>query len=226
VRNARALIASLGAGGSLVAAGACVLLVVSTIVAFRGWPDLADADEAPGALRIAGALPGGGGDAEADAAARRIELPRGGAARTAAARDGRGARGRRDGRGLPAGDGAAPGRDGGGVAIPAGDPAPVAGGGPAAGGGSHGGGGAPAASNPGTPGPATPSLAQVRPPAETVQETAGDAGDSVGEAGQEIADTVAPVAPETGQAVQQVSDAAGATVEQVGDAVGGLLGGG
>jgi hypothetical protein len=39
VRGTRALVGSLGAGLSLAVAGSLALLVVSTVVAFRGWPD-------------------------------------------------------------------------------------------------------------------------------------------------------------------------------------------
>jgi hypothetical protein len=53
VRTARGVIASLGAGGSLVAAGACLLLLVSAVVAFEGWPDIAGTAGAPDALVLA-----------------------------------------------------------------------------------------------------------------------------------------------------------------------------
>jgi hypothetical protein len=38
MRNTRALIAGLGTTGSLVAAAACVFLVTSAVIAFKGWP--------------------------------------------------------------------------------------------------------------------------------------------------------------------------------------------
>src|SRR3954469_18130025 len=38
MRTTRALIAGLGTTGSLVAAAACVFLVASAVIAFKGWP--------------------------------------------------------------------------------------------------------------------------------------------------------------------------------------------
>lgn len=47
MRSTRALIASLGASISLVAAATLLLLTVSAIVALEGWPGLAQADDPP-----------------------------------------------------------------------------------------------------------------------------------------------------------------------------------
>ena len=46
MRVTRGLFASLGASGSMAAAGACALLAVSTAVGFRGWPGLSSGDVA------------------------------------------------------------------------------------------------------------------------------------------------------------------------------------
>jgi hypothetical protein len=54
VRLTRGLYASLGASGSLLAAGACALLVVSAVIAFRGWPAVPDVQVAPESLVVSG----------------------------------------------------------------------------------------------------------------------------------------------------------------------------
>jgi hypothetical protein len=92
VRTARGVIASLGAGGSLVAAGACLLLLVSAVVAFEGWPDIAGTAGAPDALVLADpAVAPDGGRRSAPRRPRDVAAPaRGSGQRAGAARPARG----------------------------------------------------------------------------------------------------------------------------------------
>lgn len=59
MRTGRGLIASLGVSISLIAAGSLALLAVSTVVAFKGWPDTAARSTAQRTTAIAPAVPDG-----------------------------------------------------------------------------------------------------------------------------------------------------------------------
>jgi len=52
VRDARAFVGALGAGVSLAIASSVALLVVSSVVAFRGWPDDLSGTQAPRIARL------------------------------------------------------------------------------------------------------------------------------------------------------------------------------
>src|SRR5437867_1631072 len=80
MRTTRALIAGLGTTGSLVAAVACVALIASAVIAFKGWPgtglanridDLFVNDQAPVSWDVPGtnAVAAGAGPAAAAVAA-------------------------------------------------------------------------------------------------------------------------------------------------------------
>ncbi|HEU4656269.1 MAG TPA: hypothetical protein VFR97_02035 [Capillimicrobium sp.] len=225
----------MGAAGSLVAAGASALLAVSAVVAFRGWPDVADADaDAVVPLQLAEAAPPGRArPADPGAPTRtRLELP----ARAAGAvldERGSGGRGADAGRSprvrtrttvgrtlqrAPAWPGievapadrrpAAPGGD---ASTPAATPqaAPGPAGAQSAdrgGSGGHGPGGpSPVAPDPVAPGPATPAA----PPAvQDAGQAAQDAAGAVGETARETAQAVGEeAAPVVPHVAQGVAEA-------------------
>ena len=57
----RAFVGVVGASGSIIGAGGLIIALLSTVVAFHGWPDIGAAG-GPGLGEIQ--LPGGGGGAQ------------------------------------------------------------------------------------------------------------------------------------------------------------------
>jgi hypothetical protein len=83
MRVTRGLYASLGASGSLLAGGACLLLLASAVIAYRGWPNVSDVVVSSRSVTLSGAhershptqrvvvaSPASGGPASAPAARR------------------------------------------------------------------------------------------------------------------------------------------------------------
>lgn len=216
MRTTRGFVATLGASGSLVAFAAVALLVVSTIVAFRGWPD-AGASVAPASLLVAAPL-SPSQVATASRLARDRSRPLVLGARTS------GARGPVE---------STPGRFSGGAS---GTPGPDAPSGTLAPGAT----GAtdsrrePAGSS-GSSGSASPSPSRsptkttlgARPPrgGDTVRKPSAAAGDAVGEATKDTGAAVGNAAPPVGNAIQEAGAAVDGAVKDTGRAVGGAADG-
>jgi hypothetical protein len=201
MQSTRAWLASLGAGGSLVAAAACSLLVASAVVAFRsGWPGVRPPSSGPtltvASHPIVAAGHSGPGVKPLIVSASLAGRPGGSLSF------------------------AAPGRPAGSVGARF---APAS---PAAPGGAHVPGGTQSASGGGGPGPG-----QSQSPGSTSTGTGqagsgpgGQVGQAVGGAGTAAGGAVSGVSPQVGQTVQQAAQSAGQTLGGAGKSAGGAVG--
>lgn len=221
MRTPKSLVAGVGAGTSIVAAGSIALASVAGVVGVRGWTELRDtkvpqaialaselgagaADQAaqattPGVLRIAGDAPVALAEASGTAAARRRASGRARLAPGDARRQRQGG----------ADDGSVAGTNVAGGSARRGTGAPARPGG---------------GSRPGTTSSGGDSRSGV------VDQATRQAGDAVRETGKQAAPAVDAVVPGAGSTVQQTTEQAGKTVDQAGstvqqttDAVGGAV---
>jgi hypothetical protein len=203
MRSTRAWLASLGAGGSLVAAAACSLLAVSAVVAFRsGWPGVRPASSGPTLTVAAHEVAAG---SRAGLGAQPLIVSASAAGRPGGIQSFAAGGGPGGSVGTQLGPGARelgiPTRgsvSGGAQAIPA----------------SSGGSGSGQSPRPST----TPADT-----GQTVSSTGSRVGQAVSGAGTAVGGAVSGVSPTVGQAVQQSAQSAGQTVGGAGKAAGSAI---
>jgi hypothetical protein len=192
VQSTRAFVGSLGAGLSVAVAASAMLLVVSTVVAFRGWPDDLGSSSDPVSRLVSGAASGPrSATGASERGASPLVLPA--TSSPAAAPTHRSRRPRNDARGgtTPVTATTGPTANG---------PAPSA------------------TTSPGSAGSTVSPQGESRL-GGTIRKVTTNTGGAVTDTTKKAADVVRPVAPTVSDTVDRTGSAVGDTVAKTGDAV-------